>query len=394
MKRFLVSGLSVCVLALSHQLSAAAFTPQTTAATRALDWIQQTQLQADGSVGGDPTRTEEVIWGLAANHRPYAAFLKPASTNNPLDYLQANLAKEEAAAGNVAQLILAVTAAGQDPASFGPAGAKHNLLNDLQADYNPSTGEYGADKVFDHAVAILALRSANQSPPPAAIAFLKAQQKADGGWSFDNADAFGTDTNTTALALVALASASSLDGCTVSKALSYLKAAQQPSGGFPSQAAFPPSDPDSDGIVIEGLLAVGEDPTGAAWTKSQGKNPLTDLLSFQQEDGSFSFPGIGPDNLLATTQPLVALASTHIPVSAAGTSFSVPSIPACQVTAATPTPTASAAASVAPTPSPVPVLAQTGKRLATRSPLPSQLVLFVVGLFAVGSGWRLRRRVR
>jgi len=393
MKRFLVSGLSACVLALGAQLSVAAFTPQTTAATRALDWIQQTQLQPDGSVGSDATRTEEVIWGLAANHRPYVTFVKAGSTNNPLDYLQANLAKEEAAAGNIAQLILAVTAAGQDPTSFGPTGAQDNLLNDLQADYNVSTGEYGADKVFDHIVAILALRGANQSPPPAAIAFLKAQQKADGGWSFDNADAFGTDTNTTALALVALASASSLDGCTLSKALAYLKAAQQPGGGFPSQAAFPPSDPDSDGLVIEGLLAVGEDPTGAAWTKSQGKNPLTDLLSFQQEDGSFSFPGVGPDNLLATTQPLVALASTHIPVSPAGTSFSTPSIPGCQSAAATPTPTASAATSAAPAASPVPVLAQTGKPPTTRFPLPAQLVLFLVGGLAVGAGWRHRRRV-
>lgn len=389
MKRFVVGLFGASLLALLPGLPAAAFTPETLSATRALDWIQQTQLQADGSVAGDATRTEEAVWGLVANRRPYLSFVKAGSANNPLDYLQANLSTEEAAAGNIAQLILAVTAAGQDANSFGPAGAKHDLFIDLQADYNPATGEYGT-KIFDHIVSILALRSANQAPPPAAISFLKRQQKPDGGWSFDNADAFGTDTNTTALALVALASDSSLDGCLVSKALSYLRAAQQPSGGFPSQAAFPPSDPDSDGLVIEGLLAVGQDPTAAAWTRSGNKNPVTDLLSFQQDDGSFSFPGIGPDNLLATTQPLVALASSHLPLTAAGTSFSTPSTPACQEPSATPTPIPTAVAPSSTSRPAAPVLAQTGYPLQNGPSRWPAAALVVLGLLGIFAGWRLR----
>ena len=390
MKRFVVGLFGASVLTIVPALPAAAFTPQTLPATRALDWIQQTQLQADGSVGGDATRTEEVVWGLVANHRPYASFVKAGSANNPLDYLQANLSTEEVAAGNIAQLILAVTAAGQDATSFGPAGAKHDLLADLQGDYNSATGQYGT-KIFDHIVSILAINSANRTPPAAAIAFLKSQQKADGGWSFDNADAFGTDTNTTALALVALASNGSLDSCLVSKALAYLKAAQQPSGGFPSQAAFPPSDPDSDGLVIEGLLAVGQDPTGAAWTTSGDNNPLNDLLGFQQEDGSFTFPGVGPDNLLGTTQPLVALASIHLPLTAAGTSFTAQTVPACQEPAATSTPIPTAVASPTTSPPTVPVLAQTGHPLPSGPSRWPAAALLLVGLIGVFSGWTFQR---
>jgi hypothetical protein len=383
MNRYLVALVAAFCAAASLQTSAAAFTPQVSSATRALQWIQQTQLKADGSVAGDPTRTEETVWGLAANHQPYVSFVKTGSTKNPLDYLAANLTAEESSAGNIAQLILAVTAAGQDPTNFGPAGAKRNLLNDLEADYDTATGEYGTDKVFNHIMALLALRSANQTPPTGAITFLKKQQKSDGGWSFDNADAYGTDTNTTALALVALAATSSLQPCPVSSALRYLKAAQQPGGGFPYQAAYPPSDPDSDGIVIEGLLAVGQHPTGSAWTKPGGKNPLKDLLSFQGTDGSFSFPGVGPDNLLATTQPLVALASSHLPLSATGTSFEAQSIGNCEVAAS-----ASPSATSGPTPRPVPLLAQTGEPPVF--PLGLLLLAFGIGVLL----WNPRRQPR
>ena len=383
-KRLIVCNLGALLLACAGQISASAFIPATTQATRALDWIQQTKLAADGSVGGDATRTEETIWGLAANHRPVAAYLKTGSTSSPIDYLAANLASEEASAGSIAQLILAVSAAGQDPTSFGPSGGRRDLLADLQALYNSSTGEFGSDKVFDHIMAVLAIRSAGRQPAAAAIAFLKGQQKSDGGWSFDNASSFGTDTNTTALALIALASTSSLDGCQVAAALAYLKTAQQADGGFPLEAAFPTSDPDSDGFVIQGLLAVGQDPTGPAWTKAGGKNPLINLLSFQNTDGSFSYPGIQGSNLTATTQPLVALASNHLPISAAGTSFGSPDVPTCEQASSSPTPAATTSS-----PSTLP---QTGQPVdLPLAHFPGLLFLLLVLSILLGVTLSLRR---
>lgn len=384
MKRFFGALLGASLLAISAPTSTAAVTPQADVATRALNWVQQTQLGADGSVGADPTRTEEVVWGLVANHHPIAGFVKAGSTNTPLDYLRANVAKEEATAGNIAQLILAVTAAGQDPKSFGPEDARHNLVSDLSADYKSATGQFGAD-IFGHVLSVLAIRSANETPPVAALAFLKSQQKQDGSWSSDNADAFGTDSNTTALALLAFASTSSVDGCVAKNALSFLKGLQQSSGGFAFQAGSP-SDPDSDGFVIEGLLAVGQDPTSAAWTMFGDKNAVTDLISFQGTDGGFSYPGIGSDNLLATTQPLVALASTHLPLSPLGTSFATPSVPACQ----------QAVATASPTPPTVPVLARTGSPTAPpeTASVMSRAALLLLGVMAILLGWSLRRRLR
>ena len=388
MKRLAVAFLAALVLGLALPLSGSAFTPETVVATRALDWLQQTQLGADGAVATDQSRTEEVVWGLVANHRPIATFVKAGSTKTPLDDLQANVASEEASAGNIAQLILAVTAAGQDPTSFGPTGAKHDLIHDLQADYQAATGQFGGD-IFSHILSILALRSANQAPPPAALAFLKSQQKADGSWSYDNADQYGTDSNTTAMALVAIAASSPVDGCVVKNALVYLRGLQTQAGtgGFPLQPGFAP-DPDSDALVIEGLLAVGQDPTSDAWTIGGNKNAVKDMVSFQADDGSFSYPGLGKDNVPATTQPLVALASTHLPLSPAGTSFAAPSIPACQSAASSPTPTA------APTPSPPRVLPRTGSPTSTSmlGLLPAGMLFF--GLLGLVSGWRLRRRAR
>jgi len=50
-------------------------------------------------------------------------------------------------------------------------------------------------------------------------------------------------------------------------------------------------------MVINAIVAAGQDPTSASWTEN-GKTPIDDLLSFQQGDGSFYWqtdsPGAWP----------------------------------------------------------------------------------------------------
>ena len=57
-------------------------------------------------------------------------------------------------------------------------------------------------------------------------------------------------------------------------ALAYLKTQQLADGGFPYQNSStygpPTSDPDSDSIVLQALVAAGENPEAAAW--SQGSS--------------------------------------------------------------------------------------------------------------------------
>src|SRR5205823_471524 len=78
------------------------------------------------------------------------------------------------------------------------AGPTATVAVQLQA-AKGSNGEYGSD-IFSDALAILGLRSAGQAVAGDAVTFLKSQQKSDGGWSFDNADQFGEDSNTTTYA--------------------------------------------------------------------------------------------------------------------------------------------------------------------------------------------------
>lgn len=376
MKRIGFAACTAIVLLLSVAPSASASAPATSTSVRALKWIHAQQ-RGDGSIAGDPSRTEDVILGLVANRFSVAVFT--TGGKGPLDFLRSNIANEEATAGNIASLVLAVIASGGAPASF----AGHNLPDDLGKTYGSTTpGEYGSD-IFGDALAILAARAASLTVPAAAVQFLEDHQNKNasdaanlGGWSSDNAGSFGSDTNTTSLALQAIAAVGPVDTLVRTSALAYLRRQQQPSGGFQFQAGAGGSDPNSDGLVIEGLLSVGQDPTSPTWSRT--KNAVTDLQSFQVCDGSFSFPGLGPDNLFATTQPLVALASTFLPVRPSSGSADV-------LTQVAPTPL-----SCAPQPpaasQPTQKLAQTGGSQAV--PFLFGLSILLVGILA----WRRPKR--
>jgi hypothetical protein len=115
------------------------------------------------------------------------------------------------------------------------------------------------------------------------------------------------NTNSTAMALMALASVHRRDG--VAAALAFLHTQQDPdSGGFAFTTlgpfGSPASDPDSDALVIQGLVAVHQDPGSPVWTNSSG-NALTDIVTFQDPaTGGFSFlHGIPPDAFTTTFVP-------------------------------------------------------------------------------------------
>jgi hypothetical protein len=369
MKRLLVALAAAACAAIGPALSASAFTPQTTAATHALSWLHGLQA-ADGTVSGSASRTEDTVLGLVANGQSVGDFSTAGKT--PIDSLRSNIADEEKTAGNVGGLIMAVSAAALDPTNF----AGRNLLQDLSCSYNPSTGAYN-DQLFNDALAVLALPA--DSAPAKAVAFLKDRQLSDGGWEFSAP--YGSDTNTTAIVVLALTSANGLTTVVKDRVLAYLKTQQQATGGFEYATGSGDSDPNSDAAVIQALLAMGEDPAGPAWTVA-GKNAVSDLLTFQFDNGGFGFsrPGssqtAAPD-ALSTTQALTALASKYLPVKQ--TQAVMPSAcPATSTTSPTPTPV--------PTPVPTPGVSHL-------PPTGSPPVAALVGLVLIGLGLRLRRRV-
>jgi len=372
MKRQLAALAAAALAALASALPASAFTPQSSAASHALEWLHTLQ-SADGTVAGSASRTEDTVFGLVANGQAVTSFATAGKT--PVDSLRTHIADEEKTAGNIGGLIMAVSAAGLAPTEF----AGRNLLQDLACTYDPSTGAYNS-QLFNDALAVLALPAG--SAPAKAIAFLRDRQLSDGGWEFGAG--WGSDTNTTAIVVLALSSANGMTTVVKERALAYFHLHQKPSGGFEYSTPFTApgdSDPNSDAAVIQALLAVGEDPTGTAWTIA-GKNAVTDLLTFQFDNGGLGFSRpessqtAAPDPL-STTQALVALASKYLPVRR--TEGAMPTT--CpSVTTTTPSPTA------APT---VPQLPATGT-----PPTPMPLIPAIVGFALVAFGWRLRRRAR
>jgi hypothetical protein len=373
MKRRL-TALAVAALAmLVSAMPISAFTPQSSAGSHALAWLHTLQ-SADGSVAGSASRTEDTVLGLVANGQAVTSFASAGKT--PIDSLRSHITDEEKTAGNIAGLIMAVSAAGLSPSNF----AARNLLQDLACTYDASTGAYNS-QLFNDALAVLALPVG--SAPAKAVAFFRDRQLSDGGWEFSAT--WGSDSNTTAVVVLALASANGMTAVVKERVLAYFHLQQKVSGGFEYAAGSPDSDPNSDAAVIQALLALGEDPTGTAWTIT-GKNAVSDLLTFQFENGGlgFSRPGssqtAAPD-ALSTTQALVALASKHLPLTQTEGAMpsTCPSVPTT-----TPTP----AATATPTPSTT-QLATTGA-----PPDPTPLLPMVAGLAIVALGWRLRRRAR
>jgi LPXTG-motif cell wall-anchored protein len=310
MKR-MVSTLAALALLLAVFAGAApahAATDPTQAAQAALGWLLARQ-QADGSFPGfDAGASADIVFALAAVGADPNGVLKDG--NSPVSYLGTQAGgyatKSPAAAGKLA---LAVVAGGKDPRDFGG----QNLIQLLLGSYNAQSGQYGAD-VTGHAYALLALASAGQPIPPAAIDALGRLQLPDGGWSFDGSAATGSDTNTAALAVQALVAANARGGL-LDRGVAYLKSQQNADGGFPYSKASSfgaDTDANSTATVIQAIVAAGQDPR--AWEQG-GTDPIEALLALQNPSGAFRYQAAVPDdNDLATAQAIPALLLKPFPI--------------------------------------------------------------------------------
>ncbi len=304
---------------------ASAATPTQAAVLRGVDFIRTTQ-QADGGFGGfGPGQTMDAVYALRA------AGVQPETVTrdgkSPADYLRANAASLDTPAA-AAKGVLGAVAMGMDPRAVGGV----DLVGRIRAGFNEGSGRYAEDD-FSHSVAIFGLACTGNSVPGTAIFALRAAQLADGSWGFGG---FG-DPDTTAIAVEALAATGigPADG-DVRGALAYLRSTQAADGGW----GFDPgaSNASSTAYVVQALIAAGEEPASGTYQKAGG-NPISFLLSQQQQDGSF----MGYDPAYSTNQTVPALAGRTF--CNAVTTTAAPAPPA-----ATPTPTASPKASPTPLP--------------------------------------------
>jgi hypothetical protein len=351
MRRLVVaSAILATLLTLPLGLAAALPTSAVTAtdserATAALRYLWAAQ-RPDGSLDGSIGETADFVIGTAAAGYDPATLQGCAGTATALDFLAMASDGAAADAAKTGKTVLAVVAAGGDPASF---HGRH-LLARLAAIYHSGTGAYGDGSTFSQSFAILGIEAAGGSVPAMALAELKALQDLDDSWSYGTAPvaAGQGDTNSTAIALMALNAAG--DHSTDPAALAYLRTQQLADGGFPYQnsSVWPPaSDPDSDAVVLQALVAAGQDPEGATWQQASN-TVLTHLRSEQGTDGGFAYPGMS-ENAFTTSQVPAAL--MRAPYAAAVHRTPGRSLPAieCQGASPSPSPSAGSTASASPT---------------------------------------------
>lgn len=203
-------------------------------------------------------------------------------------------------------------------------------------------GLYGSadptyDGAFRQSLALLAHEAAGTTPPAAAVAWLVGQQCADGGFqafrastktactpSDPNAYA-GEDTNSTALAALALRSAGRT--AEADRAIAWLEKARAADGGFPYFAGGA-SDANSTADVLIALNGAGApaSSTGPARAYLQTLQLGCDGAA-TDEDGAIAFQDYGSGlvaNDAATVQSLVALAGSGLPVAPGPVAASAP----------------------------------------------------------------------
>jgi hypothetical protein len=303
------------------------------AAAKATTWLDGQQ-QPDGSfelAGFAGFETPDAVLAIAENaqttigwNRAKARAAVNAVKQSGHSGLHAldDLADAGIDAGQAAKLVVLDTEPlGLTATNFNPDGdAKSvNLKAVITAGAQPN-GSYGAFNATLYAA--IALRLLTGSVPANTVAYIRAAQQANGGWSFSGLPT-GTDLDidTTALAIQALAAAKVArnDG-DLRSGLAFLAVQHKASGAW---QAFGSDDPNSTSTATLAITASGFDPTKSCWrdvvAPGLAGNPYTSPIAWvrsrQQPDGHIASPndtfGI---NTFASAQSIQALRRGWVPV--------------------------------------------------------------------------------
>ena len=292
------------------------------AVSDALDYLNSVQ-SSSGEIESFETSCWVVMAVVAAGEDPGAGRWVGSGDASLVDYLIANTDQLNSSdALEVSYFLLSMAAAGVDPTGVG--GVDYvALLKGLVVN-----GQIGDETLLtDDFWGVLALVSAGESVGSAqiqnSIAFVKANQNPDGGWS--SAIGGPSDVDDSAAALMALMCAGEYDySPVVLDGLQYLLDVQYSTGGFSCDEPqlvwvegartynnFPNAV--SGSLAMSAIVAVGRHP--AQWPVA-GPSVVDHLLSLQNDDGSFSYKSneVGSDLALTTSLAVVALCYDSYPV--------------------------------------------------------------------------------
>jgi len=207
--------------------------------------------------------------------------------------------------------ILAITALGQNPRTFGST----DYVAALKSYYTEN--QIGDSSTLnDDFFGILALISAGEpSTDPIILSsknFISSHQNSDGGWGY--AISSNSDTNMTAAGILALlASGAESSDSQIQSSFTFLQTLQNDDGGFPY---FPGSSSDSSSTawVIWALNALNINP--ASLVKSN-KTPVSYLESNQSAQGFFKFQNDSEEDAFSavtTAYAVLALQGRELPL--------------------------------------------------------------------------------
>ncbi|WP_457550588.1 DUF4430 domain-containing protein [Archaeoglobus sp.] len=245
------------------------------AIVKALNWLKNQQ-RPDGG-WGSLSNTSWVVMAIASANQNPLNWTK--NGKSPLDYFKANLNESSVAkmgTSDFARTILALISLNQNPYNFNGINFVKLLKERVKED-----GQIG-DYIYTTIWGILALKACGENVSKS-VEWLKAHQNPDGGFAWTvNAESDFDDTASAIQALIA--GGVSRDDPTIVKALNYLKKGQCEDGGM-RYFGNSSSNADSDAWTIQALVSACINPTN--WKTS--KSVVEHLLSLQAEDGHFKY---------------------------------------------------------------------------------------------------------
>lgn len=185
-------------------------------------------------------------------------------------------------AGVYGKVIMAVVAGDRDPRAF---GGGTNLVKKLRASEQPDGSLGEGVQVFSHALGVLGLIAADAKVTQDSVQWLIDAQCGNGGWAFDGPSApsdddncksggddfVGADSNTTAIAVVALEAAG--DSAEVDP-FAYLRTVRDDDKrGWGYDQSFAVTDANSTSVVIQAYIAEGRNVPRGGMKALRGLQP-------------------------------------------------------------------------------------------------------------------------
>lgn len=250
------------------------------AVSSALDWLSSQQ-QPDGSIGSFATSSWAVMAIAAAENDPN---MWAKEGDSVAQYLKNNMGLLSSCS-DYARFTLSMVAAREDPQNVNGI----NLVEQLGSFFDGN--QFGDPEILsDDYWTVIALISSgiykDDEKIQTTVDFIITHQDPSGGWSYDAACMWGVDVDSTSAAIMALiAAGESSSSPAIVNGLSYIKSTQDSSGGFNSGWG---SSAETDSWATQAIVVAGQNPTNPEWTHSEsGKNPIDDILTFQNTDGGF-----------------------------------------------------------------------------------------------------------